>query len=260
MENMPARLKGVEQIGMQTCERGFLFSGEESILHRLIYVARGKLRCAVNGQGTELNAGELVLLTPGVFYMYYADVHRAPVVLTATFRMEGAGLPCGTVRAEEAPEGLLSSLVGELSRPDAYSEDMSFALLTQLLVTLCREEKAVDACFTPAGGEGAIVARAQQYIASHAAERLSVPLVAKTVGVSPSYLTALFHKRLDMAPGEYIRRVKLQLSRQMIRRGGMSLTEIAAALNYSTVHHFSRQFREKFGITPSDYGKTDPFV
>ena len=28
--------------------------------------------------------------------------------------------------------------------------------------------------------------------------------------------------------------------------------EIAAALQYSTVHHFSRQFKEKVGITPTE--------
>ena len=32
--------------------------------------------------------------------------------------------------------------------------------------------------------------------------------------------------------------------------------EIAAALQYSTVHHFSRQFKEKFGITPTEYAKS----
>ena len=41
----------------------------------------------------------------------------------------------------------------------------------------------------------------------------------------------------------------------MIREGEMNFTEIAAALEYSTVHHYSRQFKEKFGITPSEYAK-----
>lgn len=39
----------------------------------------------------------------------------------------------------------------------------------------------------------------------------------------------------------------------MIRENNLNFTEIAAALQYSTVHHFSRQFKEKFGITPTEY-------
>ena len=81
-------------------------------------------------------------------------------------------------------------------------------------------------------------------------------MVAEHVRVSPSYLTALFHKNLQISPGEYIRRTKLQESKQMIRDKSMNFTEIAETLQYSTVHHFSRQFKEKFGITPTEYARS----
>ena len=42
----------------------------------------------------------------------------------------------------------------------------------------------------------------------------------------------------------------------MIREGKLNFTAIAEELNYSTVHHFSRQFKEKFGITPTEYAKS----
>ena len=42
----------------------------------------------------------------------------------------------------------------------------------------------------------------------------------------------------------------------MIREDNMNFTEIAAALQYSTVLHFSRQFKDKFGITPTEYAKS----
>lgn len=42
----------------------------------------------------------------------------------------------------------------------------------------------------------------------------------------------------------------------MIRENNLNFTEIAAALQYSTVHHFSRQFKEKFGITPTEYAQS----
>jgi AraC-like DNA-binding protein len=50
--------------------------------------------------------------------------------------------------------------------------------------------------------------------------------------------------------------MKLQESKQMIRENSMNFTQIAETLQYSTVHHFSRQFKEKFGITPSEYAKS----
>ena len=50
--------------------------------------------------------------------------------------------------------------------------------------------------------ENEIIRKAQQYISAHIREKLSVPLVARQVDVSPSYLTSLFHKNLQISPGE----------------------------------------------------------
>ena len=132
------------------------------------------------------------------------------------------------------------------------SEQASF-----LLITLLRQKQPERLQTTHSvNKENEIIRRAQQYISTHVREKLSVPIVAKNTRVSASYLTALFQKHLQISPGEYIRRIKLQESRQMIREGEMNLSQIASALQYSTIHHFSRQFKEKFGISPSEYAKS----
>ena len=131
-------------------------------------------------------------------------------------------------------------------------------LLHQLLLLLLRHQEPAAKLMASnsLNSENEIICRAQQYISTHIREKLSVPHVAKMVDVSPSYMTALFHKNLQISPGEYIRRIKIQESKQMIREGNMNFTEIANALHYSTVHHFSRQFKDKVGFTPTEYAKS----
>ena len=132
-------------------------------------------------------------------------------------------------------------------------------MLQLLLLTLLRQAEAPAQKIQSVHSvntENTIIRQAQQYVSSHVREKLSVPVVAKGIEVSPSYLTALFQKHLQISPGEYIRRIKLQESKQMIREGELNFTQIAEALQYSTVHHFSRQFKEKFGITPTEYAKS----
>ena len=87
-------------------------------------------------------------------------------------------------------------------------------------------------------------------MADHVCDKLSVEIVSREVGVSASHLTALFHRQMNISPGEYIRRVKLEESKRLIREGTMNFSQIAAQLNYSTIHHFSRQFKDKFGMSP----------
>ena len=155
---------------------------------------------------------------------------------------------------------LLQQMLRIQERKDPFVSDMVMAELTMLLLVLLRET------LNPSGSkiqgtntihsENEIIRHAQQYISSHIREKLSVRLIAQQVDVSPSYLTVLFQENLQISPGEYIRRIKLQESKQMIRENNLNFTEIAAELQYSTVHHFSRQFKEKFGITPTEYAKS----
>ena len=155
---------------------------------------------------------------------------------------------------------LLHKMLRELEQMNPYFQDVIIAEMDMLLLILLREVASPTAGKLQASNsvhsENEIIRQAQQFISTHIREKLSVPYVARQVDVSPSYLTALFHKNLQISPGEYIRRIKLQESKQMIRENNLNFTEIAAELQYSTVHHFSRQFKEKFGITPTEYAKS----
>ena len=244
-------------------EQGFLFPGEAHPMAELTYVDQGALHSVVNGQDLLLKQGDLVVYGPDQWHMQYADIGVAPRYVTITFDISGADLTPLMNRRIAAPQNvvkLLQNMLREQERMDDYSNDIILAHLKLLLLSLLRE------MVSPRGGklqasnaihaENEIIRQAQQFISSHIREKLSVPLVARQVDVSPSYLTALFHKNLQISPGEYIRRIKLQESKQMIRENNLNFTEIAAELQYSTVHHFSRQFKEKFGITPTEYAKS----
>ena len=247
----------------QEKEQGFLFPGESHPMTELTYVDQGALHSVAEGQDLLLKQGDLVIYGPGQWHMQYADIGVAPRFVTISFELKGVELAPLMNRKFTAPQQvvtLLQSMLREQERMDAYSNDIILSQLNLLLLLLLREAAA------PKGGklqtsnaihsENEIIRQAQQYISSHIREKLSVPLVARQVDVSPSYLTALFHKNLQISPGEYIRRIKLQESKQMIRENNLNFTEIAAELQYSTVHHFSRQFKEKFGITPTEYAKS----
>jgi AraC-like DNA-binding protein len=257
------KIKNIYTFFYHEKERGFLFSGESHPLPELTYVDQGTLHSVADGLDLVLEQGDMALYGPGQWHMQYADVEVAPRFVTISFDVEGGDLSGLLNRKFQMPQKavtLLQQMLREQERMDTYSDDMIISLLNQLLLILLRESDAPSGDKLKASNsvhsENEIIRQAQQYISAHIREKLSVPLVARMVDISPSYLTALFHKNLQISPGEYIRRIKLQESKQMIREDNLNFTEIAAALQYSTVHHFSRQFKEKFGITPSEYAKS----
>ena len=244
-------------------EDGFLFSGESHPLTELTYLDKGTLHSVVDGRDLVLKQGDLVVCGPDQWHMQYADIGVAPRFVTISFALSGLDLTPLLNRRFTASQPVVTAIgamLREQEQPDRYSDDVILAQLKLLMLQLMRESAPSKAGKLQNSGtlhpENEIICHAQQYISSHVREKLSVPLVARQVDVSPSYLTALFHKNLQIAPGEYIRRIKLQESKRMIREKDLNFTEIAAELQYSTVHHFSRQFKEKFGITPTEYAKS----
>ena len=244
-------------------EQGFLFPGESHPMLELTYVDQGSLHPVADGQDLLLKQGDMVIYGPNQWHMQYADVDVAPRYVTLTFDLRDEAIQPLVNRkftASRQVVALLRQMLREHEQIDQFSNDMIIAQLNMVLLELLREAASPSNAKLQTSNaihsENEIIRKAQQYISSHIREKLSVPLVARQVDVSPSYLTALFHKNLQISPGEYIRRIKLQESKQMIRENDLNFTEIAAALQYSTVHHFSRQFKEKFGITPTEYARS----
>lgn len=246
----------------QEKEQGFLFAGESHPIVELTYVDQGSLHSVVDGQDILLEQGDLMLYGPNQWHMQYADISVAPRFMTLSFDPGDFDLSELYNRKFRSPQKaikLLEKMLREQEHMDALSGDFLMNLMSLVLLTLKRLSHApADVlrsthCIT---NENDIIRKAQQYISTHIRSRLTVPLVAENTDVSTSYLTALFHKHLQISPGEYIRRIKLQESKLMIREGTLNFTEIAQTLQYSTIHHFSRQFKEKFGITPSQYAKS----
>ena len=257
------RVEGIYTFFYQEKEQGFLFPGESHPMLELTYVDQGELHSVVDGVDLLLKQGDMVIYGPNQWHMQYANIGIAPRFVTISFDLTGNDLAPLLNRKFQAPQSvmlLLQNMLREQERMDTYSGDIILAQLNLVLLTLLRDSglPSVNKLqgTNMVHSENDIIRHAQQYISEHIREKLNVPMVAKQVDVSPSYLTVLFHKNLQISPGEYIRRIKLQESKQMIRENNLNFTEIAAALQYSTVHHFSRQFKEKFGITPTEYAKS----
>ena len=244
-------------------ESGVLYPGSSYPVPVLLYVDQGSLHVTVGGKKMLLKQGDMIIVGSDHWQMFYADMDVAPRFVATMFELDEGDISSIANKKITAPQHtvtLLQKMLREQESMDEFSNDVIIAHLNLLLLLLLREQVSPKGqkvqTSNAVHNENDIVYRAQQFIALHAREKLSVPAVASHVDVSASYLTALFHKNLQISPGEYIRRTTLQESKQMIRENKMNFTEIAAALQYSTVHHFSRQFKEKFGITPTEYAKS----
>ncbi|MBR5703149.1 MAG: helix-turn-helix domain-containing protein [Bacteroidales bacterium] len=57
------------------------------------------------------------------------------------------------------------------------------------------------------------------------------------------------------SPSDVIKSMRMDLAAEMLKAGGHSVSEIAAASGFSSASYFSSAFKEYFGVAPAAYGK-----
>lgn len=91
------------------------------------------------------------------------------------------------------------------------------------------------------------------YIEEHLAESLTAEAVARTVGLSVPHFYALFKGIMGMPPLAHQRRRRLDRARVLLTSSNRQVGEIACAVGFCDPYHFSKMFKEAFGISPSEY-------
>lgn len=86
-------------------------------------------------------------------------------------------------------------------------------------------------------------------------DHLTLDYLSKTLDIHPVHLSRDFSKHFNSGLGEYIRKLKVQKSLQLIAQKKYNLTTIALDCGFSDQSHFTRCFKEINGITPSQYRK-----
>jgi transcriptional regulator GlxA family with amidase domain len=75
--------------------------------------------------------------------------------------------------------------------------------------------------------------------------------MARRASLSRAQFTRRFVSRLGMSPAQYLIQARIDRAHQLLTESGMTVTETAAALGYTDVPYFSRQYKQRTGRAPS---------
>lgn len=81
---------------------------------------------------------------------------------------------------------------------------------------------------------------------------LRIRELAKRSGLSRSHLELLFKGETGLTVKAYHREVRLQWAVELLSEGEMNVKEAAFSVGYRYISNFNRDFRQRFGKTPSE--------
>ena len=210
-----------------------------------------------------LNTGETFLFDPGeLFHAEPAEsrpgTFRVIEILPKTFealcQAEGSRAPVHFARATTKATPQLAAVLDSLQT--AVQEDAEPLQQQSLLAMLAH--CALTTVLEP--GPRALTKpaplgpceRLREILHSSEAPHINLCDFARHAGVSQFQLLRSFKRRYGSPPHAYGLHVRLERARQMLRHG-FSVTETAAAANFTDQSHLPRHFRKLWGITPGQY-------
>ena len=131
------------------------------------------------------------------------------------------------------------------------SEELAINLLERLLIR-CQEEM-------PSYRSRPLDARVQaacQFISNNLARELSLEDVAQHVCLSPSRLTHLFRNQLGVNIVRWREDQRIILAKHMLQSTTTPVSVIAGRVGYDDQLYFSRVFRKRVGVSPTEYRRS----
>jgi len=251
----------------------------------------GSCRLAVDGHApTTLSAGDFVLLptTPG--FTISSFVPTRPVYMDPSKVPEGVELRYGeqTGRPDMrsldgsflfdcADPGLLVSLLPEVVHVQGSTrlsqlvqmvgeesadgkpgnEFMRSRLADMLLVEAMRSTTSGSAPPGLLRGLGdERLAAALKRMHAHLDQSWSVAQLAKIAALSRSSFFERFTRTVGVAPMEYLLAWRMEIAKEFLRRGELSVSEIAERVGYGSTSAFSVAFTRHVGQAPSHYARS----
>lgn len=77
--------------------------------------------------------------------------------------------------------------------------------------------------------------------------------LAAVCNISEVYFRRIFTKRYKTTPKQYLIDVKINKAKQLLCEGALKICAVASQCGFSNQYHFCRTFKEKTGLTPTEY-------
>ena len=94
-----------------------------------------------------------------------------------------------------------------------------------------------------------------RYIEQHLSQKISVAQLAGSVFLGESQFHSLFKAQLGITPHQYVLGKRIDMAKSLIKRGNLTLGQVAEISGFSSQSTFCHTFYRLQGVSPSQYKK-----
>ncbi len=95
--------------------------------------------------------------------------------------------------------------------------------------------------------------RALSYIQQHFSDPISLTSVAEEIGVSPAYLSTVFHREIGTSYSRTLLKFRMEEAARQLRQTNQKVQQIAQNVGFFSAKHFTHVFREYYHCSPMEF-------
>lgn len=234
--------------------RGYCFSQENTTMTSFELVLEGSMTILLDETRLTVHPKEICLIPAGkskhlevredcrkVVFGICGQLHLPLLAMT--------GLYSKILHRLNDPEQILA-ILRELHRLLKEKSEASTARIAGLTMELVTEiGKEAGRAPVP------LLADAFRVLEFRLAEPFRLSALAEELHVTTDYLNRLFRKEVGIPPKHYLIEQRMHLALSLLNSTRLTVQEISLKCGYKTQFAFSREFRKRFGMSPSECRK-----
>jgi AraC family transcriptional regulator, arabinose operon regulatory protein len=250
------------EAGELEVEEGTIWNGISSENYLLAFCIRGEGIVLLAGEQVPVSGEQFFIIPPGESFKYYS-------VLKSKSRFLVAGFNGKLIRQMSREFSVVRNLVPSVNNMVANREMLFEELFNNLskgfhprvieYVNLCFGHLLATFTYATRNSDdladelNPAVHRAIHYLEKNLHKKLTLQQIAKEAGFSPTYFTTVFRKHTNYSPLSYFSHLKILKACEMLDYTRLKVKEVSYRLGYTDPYYFTREFKNKMGMSPRQY-------
>lgn len=260
------------------CNVHYEYTEEVHDFYELVYVDKGETEIYDGENLRRLSHGECIIHMPGVRHRMKCAEKSAPNLIIIKFDCKSPHMKFADGKIfnlSAADREHIAVIVREAAAAfdtplnDPYSEKLKRnknVIGSEQLIKISLESVIIS-LYRGNGAdkpesllkehiENDIAESVKEYLAGNVHKKIKFSDVVSFANACPTSVKSAFKKCVGTGVMTYFANLKIERAKQYIREDNYNFTQISQLLGYDTLHRFSKQFKAKTGMTPTEYANS----
>ncbi len=250
------------EAGELEVEQGTIWSHKNNKSCLLAWCIRGEGIVVLAGEQVPVNGDQFFIVPQGETFKYYSVLKNNSRFLYAGFNGTKMHHMSGEFSVVRNLVPSVNNMVA--NRAMLFEEifnNLSKGLHSRIIeyVNLCFGHLLGTFIYASRNSEdlaeeaNPVIHHSIQFLEKNLHKKLTLQQIAAEAGLSPTYFSTLFRKQTNYSPLNYFSHLKILKACEFLDYTRMKVKDISFRLGYADPYYFTRDFKNKMGMSPRQY-------